>query len=200
MLPLETIANQISICANCKVNQLPNRPGPCVPGLSFSKAEAALMLLGEAPGYEEPLKGLPFVGPAGRLLQRNIRQAKLDLSKLFITNVLKHRPPNNRNPSSDEIAACLPFLLEQIKITRPKAILCLGKIASYTIASLAHIELPSTGVRGKRFTLKLFDSSIQIICTWHPSYALRNQDNPNIQNELLLDLIAAYKEGTDESK
>jgi DNA polymerase len=134
-------------------------------------ARAGLMLIGEAPGADEDEQGVPFVGKAGELLTKMLAAIQLDRKKdVFIANVLKCRPPENRTPESAEIAACKHILLSQIHIISPKVILLLGRIAAHTLldtnASIASLRTQTHTVAG-----------IPALVTYHPASLLRNEDN-----------------------
>jgi len=125
-----------------------------------------LMFIGEAPGAEEDLQGRPFVGAAGQVLNNLLNKLGLRREEVYITNVLKSRPPGNRNPEADEIEACLPFLKRQIAAIRPKVIVTLGKIAT---DALLGVKEPITRLRGQ---WRRYDH-IRVMPTFHPSYLLR---------------------------
>lgn len=130
---------------------------------------ADIMFIGEAPGEEEDLKGEPFVGRAGRLLDKILESIGLSRKEnVYIANVLKSRPPENKiiNHMSS-VDVCIPFLLKQIDIIKPKIIVCLGTIAAH---SLLKIKDPITKIRGKFFMY----NNIKVLTTYHPSYLLRN--------------------------
>ena len=131
--------------------------------------DAALMIVGEWPGAEEDLQGLPFVGPAGQLLTKMLAAIDLAREQVFITNVVKCRPPGNRNPEPDEIAACGPLLAGQIAIIRPRLILALGGFAARTLVGTdEHVGI--TKMRGRTF----LHDGIPCLPTFHPAYLLRN--------------------------
>jgi uracil-DNA glycosylase family 4 len=133
-------------------------------------ADAAVMVIGEAPGEEEDKQGLPFVGPAGQLLTQMLAAIRLDRKKdVFITNILKCRPPSNRDPSPQEQAACLPLLRKQIEIIRPAAILVLGRIA-------AHALLGTTDSVAKLRKLRHTVDGVPAQVTYHPSALLRSPE------------------------
>lgn len=125
--------------------------------------EAELMLIGEAPGRDEDLQGKPFVGAAGRLLTEGLRQVGLSREEIYIANVLKCRPPGNRNPQSQEIKACFPYLERQIEIIRPKLICTMGNFATQL---LLNTTLGITHIRGK---LQWYKNNISIIPIFHPA-------------------------------
>ncbi|MFH1597150.1 MAG: uracil-DNA glycosylase [Pseudomonadota bacterium] len=127
---------------------------------------AALMFIGEAPGAEEDLQGLPFVGAAGQLLNNLLSKLGLRRDQIYITNVVKSRPPGNRDPEADEIEACLPFLLKQIKAVRPRVIVTLGRMATQ---ALLGTKEPLTRLRGRWQR----HDHIRVMPTFHPSYLLR---------------------------
>ncbi len=129
-----------------------------------------LMFIGEAPGEQEDIQGRPFVGRAGHLLTRFLNLFGVSRDSVYITNVVKCRPPQNRNPHADEIRACYPFLEEQIDIIAPKVILCLGAVATRTILNLPE-RASLSRIRG---TVQEF-KGIKVISTYHPAYLLRNR-------------------------
>jgi DNA polymerase len=131
-------------------------------------AEAPVMVIGEAPGRDEDEQGLPFVGAAGQLLTSMLAAIKLDRNNdVFITNILKCRPPGNRNPESTEIITCLPLLRKQIEIIAPAALLLLGRIAAHT---LLDINDSIVKMRGKVFSYQ----GISTMVIYHPAALLRN--------------------------
>lgn len=144
--------------------------------------QAELMFVGEAPGRDEDLKGEPFVGRAGQLLTKIIEAMKYQREDIYIANVVKCRPPENRNPAPDEISTCEPFLLRQIEIIQPKVIVGLGNFA---VQTLLQTESKITGLRGRfhpwpsavvkeKFDTSLPEGSIQLMPTYHPAFLLRN--------------------------
>ena len=126
------------------------------------------MFIGEAPGGDEDLTGRPFVGRAGQLLTRIIESINLKRDEVYIANIIKCRPPQNRNPEEDEVRACLPFLYRQIEIIKPRIICTLGKVATNT---LLETKRGITELRGRFYTL----GDIKVMPTYHPSYLLRNE-------------------------
>lgn len=128
--------------------------------------EAELVFVGEGPGGEEDQQGLPFVGAAGQLLDRMIEAMGYRRSEVYVCNVVKCRPPGNRNPLPEEVAACEPFLVEQIRAIRPKAIVALGKFAAQT---LLRTDAPITRLRGSWHEYE----GIPLMPTFHPAYLLR---------------------------
>jgi len=128
---------------------------------------ARLMVIGEAPGAEEDRQGEPFVGRAGILLNSMLRAAGFERGEVYIANVLKCRPPQNRDPSREETERCLPYLRRQIELIRPAAILCVGRIAAQRLLGT---EQPLARLRGR--VLRLGD--VPVIVTYHPAYLLRS--------------------------
>lgn len=154
--------------ANCKLCKLYKTRKKVVYGEGNSDAE--LMFIGEGPGENEDKTGRPFVGRAGQLLDKIIKAMRLERSEVYIANIVKCRPPNNRNPEADEIQTCRPFLDRQIDIIKPKVIITLGAPASRTILNTTE----TIGrLRGKFFKYK----NIPVLPTYHPSYLLRNPES-----------------------
>ena len=130
-------------------------------------AAARLMFVGEGPGHDEDVQGLPFVGKAGQLLNQIIQAMGFRREQVYIANVVKCRPPDNRTPQPDETAACTPFLFTQIEIIRPRAIVALGSPAAQALLET------SAGITKIRGTFRTF-RSIPVMPTFHPAYLLRN--------------------------
>lgn len=161
---LEALATRIAACTRCVLCQSATQ---AVPGEGSPTAD--LLCIGEAPGAEEDKAGRPFVGAAGEVLRKGLAALKLSESEYFIANVLKHRPPGNRDPLPDEVAACQPFLLRQIELLQPKVILALGRFAAQTLLGT------SAGIgalRGQTHTFR----GIPLVVTYHPAATLRNDE------------------------
>ncbi len=148
--------------------------------------EAALMFVGEAPGAEEDRQGLPFVGPAGRLLDRMLASIGLDRSAVYITNMLPWRPPGNRSPTAEELAICQPFLERQIELIAPRILVLVGGIAA---KALLNRREGITRLRGQWFPFSTprMGGTIQATATFHPAYLLRT---PSAKREVWRDLLA----------
>lgn len=131
--------------------------------------DARLMFVGEGPGYDEDQQGEPFVGKAGQLLTKIIQAINLTREKVYICNIIKCRPPGNRNPAPDEIKACFPFLEGQLDAIKPDFICALGTFATQTL--LDTVE-PISKLRGRFFDLR----GIKVMPTYHPAYLLRNPE------------------------
>lgn len=176
---LSAIAQRLSGCTRCPLSCERNN---IVMGQGNPLAE--IVFVGEAPGAEEDKTGLAFVGRSGQLLTKMIEAMGLTRDKVFIANVAKCRPPNNRPPTSEEMATCSPFLLEQLRIINPKIIVALGKTAAVGLALLKQSD-PLTPMRGKIHSW----NEIPVIVTYHPSYLLRS---PNEKSKAWADLQMAF--------
>lgn len=150
-------------CTRCKLCTL----GRSTVVFGSGSPKARLMFVGEAPGEDEDRQGLPFVGRAGQLLTKIIEAIGLTREQVYIANVIKCRPPDNRNPESDEVAACAPFLFRQVEAVAPHVIVALGKFAAQCLLQTTD---PITRLRGREFE---FHGRI-LIPTFHPAYLLRN--------------------------
>ncbi len=143
--------------------------------------QADWLIVGEAPGADEDRQGEPFVGRAGQLLNEMLRAIGLRREQVFIANVLKCRPPNNRDPQPAEIDCCLPYLRRQIELLQPKVILVVGRIAAQT---LLQADKPLGALRGKRHEFE----GIPLVATYHPAYLLRS---PTQKSKSWADLLLA---------
>lgn len=159
----KTLYNDVISCTKCGLCETRTNT---VFGEGNLKAD--LMFIGEAPGAAEDIQGRPFVGRAGKLLDKLLSEIGLNRSEVYIANVLKCRPPNNRDPNEDEQAACIDYLRAQIAFIKPKIIVCLGRIASGTVLKRP-IRIVSE--HGKLFDVKNFT----IVPTYHPAALLRNE-------------------------
>jgi DNA polymerase len=131
--------------------------------------QAELMFVGEAPGRDEDLQGEPFVGRAGQLLTRIVEAIGMKRQDVYIANVIKCRPPNNRNPEEDEIAHCEPYLIRQIALVQPRLLVALGTFAAQT---LLKTKLPISQLRGRFHTYQ----GVKLMPTFHPAFLLRNPE------------------------
>ena len=159
---VDEIAKAIATCTRCPLYATAKNP---VPG--EGSANADFMLVGEAPGATEDETGRPFVGQAGQLLAKILEAIKLTREEVFICNVLKHRPPGNRNPRPEEVSACSPFLVRQIELIRPKVIVALGTFAAQT---LLDTKLSIGKLRGQIHRYY----GVPLVVTYHPAALLRN--------------------------
>lgn len=159
---LAEIAEKVRICTRCDLYRTATKP---VPGEGDPNAE--LVCVGEAPGAREDETGRPFVGQAGQLLTRILAAIDLSREQVFICNVLKHRPPGNRNPLPEEVEACSPYLIRQLELIKPKVIVAFGTFAAQT---LLQTKTPLGQLRG----LVHRYHGIPLIVTYHPAALLRN--------------------------
>ncbi|MEE8185153.1 MAG: uracil-DNA glycosylase [Thermodesulfobacteriota bacterium] len=162
-ISLKSIREELGDCKRCKLHK--GRTN-IVFGVGNPKAE--IVFVGEGPGRDEDLKGEPFVGRAGQLLTKIIEAMGLKRSDVYICNVVKCRPPNNRNPEHDEIATCRPFLEKQIDSIKPKTIVALGSHAAHT---LLNTQVRISDLRGK---FNWYRNGIKVMPTYHPAFLLRN--------------------------
>ncbi len=159
---LRELRQEVIKCRQCPLYKTRKNP---VFGEGNPKAK--LVFVGEAPGREEDMQGLPFVGRAGELLTKIIQAMKLKRKDVYICNILKCRPPQNRSPLPSEIIACQNYLTEQLEFINPKVICCLGKFAC---SALLGQDFPITKLRGNFFDFR----GIKVMPTFHPAYLLRN--------------------------
>ena len=174
-------------CQRCKLHTLGRRQVV----FGVGNPDADLMFVGEAPGADEDLKGEPFVGRAGQLLTRIIEAIGLSRADVYIANVIKCRPPGNRNPEPDEVEQCEPFLFRQIDAIRPKVIVALGKFAAQC---LLKTDAPITRIRGREFSYR----DAILIPTYHPAYLLRNPSAKRDVWEDMKRVRAILTQGADE--
>ena len=184
---LQALRQEIGDCQRCRLHQSRTT-------LVFGDGSPAarLVFVGEAPGYDEDRQGLPFVGRAGRLLDRMIAAMGMRRSEVYICNVVKCRPPQNRNPSADEVAACSPFLFRQIEAIQPRVVCLLGNYATQT---LLETTLNISQLRGK----DRYWRGIPVVATFHPAYLLRNPaQKASVWSDLkrVLELLKEDNQGT----
>jgi len=163
---LASVRAHIGDCTRCKLHTLGRKQ--IVFGVG--NPEADLMFVGEAPGGDEDIQGIPFVGRAGQLLTKIIEAIDLEREEVYIANVIKCRPPQNRNPEPDEVQTCEPFLFQQIDIIKPRVIVALGKFAAQ---ALLRTDAPISRLRGRIFDYR----GAKLIPTFHPAYLLRNPES-----------------------
>ena len=163
-LPLLALREELGECTRCKL-----AGGRTKLVFGVGNPEAELMFVGEGPGADEDRQGEPFVGRAGQLLTKMIEAMGYRREEVYIANVVKCRPPENRNPEPDEMDACEPFLRAQIAAVRPKVIVALGKIAAQ---ALLRDTTPISRLRGRWFTYE----GVKLMPTFHPAYLLRSPD------------------------
>jgi len=163
-MDLTELQMYVSDCRACELHKTRKQT---VFGTGHQKAD--WLIIGEAPGADEDRQGEPFVGRAGQLLTQMLRAIGLAREEVFIANILKCRPPNNRDPEVDEVAACQAYLHRQIELLEPKIILALGRIAAQ---SLLNSDRPIGKMRGKLYHLE--KDNIPLVVTYHPAYLLRS--------------------------
>jgi DNA polymerase len=165
---LDAIAAEVIVCPKCRLSKTRKN---AVPGEGNSNS--SLMFVGEAPGYSEDMEGKPFVGAAGKFLTVLIAELGLSRSDVFITNIVKCRPPRNREPSPDEIETCTPYLNRQIMLIQPKFIVTLGNHSTAYIFSKTSLSFSGiTQTRGKFCETSILDVKLTVFPTFHPAAAL----------------------------
>lgn len=170
---LESLSKEISACTKCALCKSATQS---VPGSGNPNAE--IVFIGEAPGFYEDQQGVPFVGRSGKLLDFLLSQIKLNRSDVWIGNIIKHRPPENRDPSPDEINTCKAFLTQQIKIIDPKIIITLGRFSMNYFLPNETISM----AHGKPYQLGKFT----VYPVYHPAAGLRN---PTMKRQLIEDFL-----------
>ena len=170
---LERIREDLGECTRCRLSKTRTK---IVFGVGNPKA--SLLFVGEGPGRDEDIQGIPFVGRAGKLLTQMIEAMGLKRDDVYIANVVKCRPPENRPPEKDEVATCSPYLLRQIDAIAPKVICCLGNVATQ---SLLGTTKSSSQFRGQWYDYR----GTRLIATYHPAYLLRN---PAAKSDVWVDL------------
>ena len=175
---LDALAHHIGDCSRCKLCR-----GRTNLVFGVGNPEARLMFVGEGPGADEDEQGEPFVGRAGQLLTQIVKAMGFERGDVYIANVVKCRPPNNRNPEPDEIAACSPLLEAQIAAVRPEVLVALGKFAAQTLLAT---DTPISRLRGQFHDR----NGVAVMPTFHPSYLLRN---PAAKREVWEDMKLVMK-------
>ena len=161
---LDDVRSDLGECTRCKLHE-----GRTNLVFGIGNPNADLMFVGEAPGRDEDRQGEPFVGRDGQLLTKIIASIGLNRSDVYIANVIKCRPPNNRNPEPDEVENCEPFLFRQVDVVRPRVVVALGAFAIRTLLSTAQ---PISTLRGQIFDY----CSAKLVPTFHPAFLLRSPD------------------------
>ncbi len=158
------LREQVSVCRKCQLHQ-----GRTQTVFGSGNQNAEWMIVGEAPGADEDRLGEPFVGRAGKLLTSMLQAVGLDRNQVFIANILKCRPPNNRDPEPGEVASCEDYLRRQILLVRPRIIVAVGRIAAQ---NLLKIDTPIGKMRGQQYEYAALN--IPVVVTYHPAYLLRS--------------------------
>ena len=177
---LARVEQEVKKCTTCRLHETRTRT-------VFGRGDlrARLMFVGEAPGADEDREGVPFVGRAGKLLDRMVYAMGLERDEVYITNILKCRPPGNRNPRPEEIARCLPYLKKQIQIINPKIICTLGK---FSTQNLLNTTRGITYLRGQKFTLS---NNTILLPTLHPAACIYK---PYWREQFIMDLKMVKEE------
>ncbi|MBS7654630.1 uracil-DNA glycosylase [Candidatus Bathyarchaeota archaeon] len=169
---MQKLIAEISLCSKCSLWKTRKNP---VPG--EGDINALVVFIGEAPGRWEDVEGKPFVGPAGDLLNRILRKIGLSRGDIYITNLVKCRPPSNRDPHLNEIESCSPYLDRVLDIIKPKIILTLGRHStSYMFSKVGLTFRSISEVQGKIYEVKLWGSKIHLIASYHPAAAFYNME------------------------
>lgn len=183
---IRELEDEIRGCTRCplhkaRTNAVPGEgPVPC-----------DVMVVGEAPGRNEDLQGRPFVGAAGRLLNSLLAKAGYPRERVYITNVVKCRPPGNRDPSREEIASCRGYLLEQVRLVRPRVIIAVGRIAGEVLYREAGLKWPGIRqARARPVKARIAGVEVTLIVTYHPAAALYN---PELRGELERDFSTVIR-------
>ena len=177
---MKRLEEKIIKCRKCPLGELRTN---AVPG--SGSYESKVMFVGEGPGYWEDQKGLPFVGRAGKVLDELLESIGLTRDKVYITNIVKCRPPNNRDPTEEEIKACSPYLDMQIDLIRPKIIVPLGRHSmAYILRKFGFDPEPISKIHGKTFEARTLFGKIVIMPIYHPAVALYR---PQLKEELQQD-------------
>ncbi len=160
----EDLQQQVKACVKCDLHKTRTQTV-----FGVGNVQADWLIIGEAPGQDEDLQGEPFVGRAGKLLNSMLRAIGLQREQVYIANIMKCRPPNNRDPRPEEVACCEGYLQQQIKMIKPKIILAVGRIAAH---NLLKVDTPIGQMRGKRYEYP--HGNVPVVLTYHPAYLLRS--------------------------
>jgi len=182
-MDLEELNREILSCARCPLHKYRRN---AVPG--EGSMTLGIMLVGEAPGASEDEAGRPFVGAAGQLLTEALARLGVSRGDVYITNVVKCRPPNNRTPTQEEVETCLPYLLRQIALLKPRRIVALGLVSARTLLSLMGKRVERiSDVRGRCFRGLVAGVEVEVCVAYHPAAVLRN---PKLRDVFVRDAAA----------
>ena len=170
-IEIENLKEKILNCKKCELWKTRTKPV-----VGSGSLNAKIMFIGEAPGFNEDKQGIPFVGKAGKVLDELLDSIKLKREDIYITNILKCRPPENRNPNEKEIKSCSPYLDKQIEIISPKIICCLGNFATSYILKKFNIKQVQgiSKIHGKVFSFSTLSGNIKVVPLYHPAVATYN--------------------------
>ena len=180
----EALRKEVAACTRCPLHK-----GRTNPVFGVGNHAAEWLFIGEAPGKDEDLQGEPFVGRAGKLLNSMLEAMGLKRDDVYIANILKSRPPQNRDPKPEEVDACRPYLERQIAMIRPRIIVALGRIAAQ---NLLRVETPIGRMRGQRYEYP--DPKVPVVVTYHPAYLLRSPREKSKSWQDLCFAMHIYKE------
>ena len=186
LLDWEQLQQHVAACTSCELHQTRTQTV-----FGVGNPDADWMIIGEAPGQQEDRRGEPFVGRAGQLLDQMLLAVGLDRQTVFIANVLKCRPPNNRDPAKNEAAACRHYLERQIELINPRIVLAVGRIAAQL---LLDSDEPLGRLRGRQHSLK--DGTLPLVVTYHPAYLLRS---PSQKGKAWQDLCIAQRIANEQT-
>ncbi len=191
----EKLIEEIKHCRKCPLHKTRKNP---VPG--EGSIETKVMFVGEAPGAREDEEGRPFVGAAGKLLTELLESIGVKREQVYITNVVKCRPPGNRDPTEEEIAACLPYLIKQIKLLQPRVIIALGRHAARTLFKLAGLTWRNmTTMHGRVHEGVIDGVKVKIVATYHPAAALYYPKLRPVLESDFRDVIKQLITGSEET-
>lgn len=176
------IEQRVNTCMHCPLSQSRHYPV-----MGRGDHQAKLMLIAEAPGGQEDIQGLPFVGPSGEILDRLFKDCGLSREKIYLTNILKCHPPGNRDPREEEIKACLPYLKYETYLLKPRIIVCLGRVAAQRIIS------PDFRITRQHGTWT-YRKNYALTATYHPSAILRDASNYELAKADFLEIVKKLKE------
>lgn len=176
------IEQHVNTCMHCPLSQSRHYPV-----MGRGDHQAKLMLIAEAPGGQEDIQGLPFVGPSGEILDCLFKDCGLSREKIYLTNILKCHPPGNRDPREEEIKACLPYLKYETYLLKPRIIVCLGRVAAQRIIS------PDFRITRQHGTWT-YRKNYALTATYHPSAILRDASNYELAKADFLEIVKKLKE------
>ena len=176
------IEQHVNTCMHCPLSQSRHYPV-----MGRGDHQAKLILIAEAPGGQEDIQGLPFVGPSGEILDRLFKDCGLSREKIYLTNILKCHPPGNRDPREEEIKACLPYLKYETYLLKPRIIVCLGRVAAQRIIS------PDFRITRQHGTWT-YRKNYALTATYHPSAILRDASNYELAKADFLEIVKKLKE------
>lgn len=182
--PLDDIAKEVKVCKKCHLYKTRTN---AVPGEGDKQAE--ILFIGEAPGYHEDVQGRPFVGQAGKLLDNLLKEIELERKNVYIANIIKCRPPGNRDPQPDEINTCIPYLLKQVKAIKPKVICTLGR---FSFAEMMQRKVFISSEHGKPFKTgpeNRLGEGLSVFPLYHPAATLHQ---PNLLGALKEDFAKLH--------